>query len=487
MIYEGFCGGSYQSQAITSAQMLSMNWYPERMEDPNATMPWALYPTPGVEELVQHTSGPGRAHFYDTATGREFAVIGSDFVEISQFGTITDRGNVAVDANPATICSNGDGGGQLFITSGTNGYCYDLATNVLTQVTALNGIATMGAQLDGYFLALNTATSTWYFSALLNGLSWTTGIDFVQRSSQPDPWKALTVNGPYIWLLGALTSEAWYNAGTSPLPFARHPSSAVPHGIAGSFAFASAFGWLAWLGASKAGRGYVLRAAGLAPEVISTYPLQHEINGYGSISDVVCDAYNDFGHTFLLMHFPAEEKTHAWDAETLLWSGRGTWITEQNKFVAWRPRFHTQAFGEHRFLDASTGSVYRLDYTAGALDVDARDIRRIRRAPAVMDENRLVTFPGLEILLESGLGTATGQGADPQVMIRLSRDGGHTWGNEVMRSAGKIGEYTKRVRLERLGQARQLVVEISVTDPVPFRIVGAFLDPNPIRSSRRAA
>lgn len=486
MEYVGFCGGSYESQSKTAAQMQTVNWYPERAEDPNATMPWSLYPTPGVTEISEHSSGPGRAHFWDATTGREFAVIGSDFVEIDQAGTITDRGDVAIDGNPATICSNGAGGDQLLVTSGTNAYIFNLTTNTLTAIAALAGLATMGAHLDGYFLVLNSATSTWYFSALLDGTSFTTGTDFIQRSAQPDPWLALAVHGVYIFLLGSETSEVWYNAGTSPNPFAKHPSGSIPFGIAAQFGFGTAPGWLSWLGASKAGRGFFLRASGLAPEIISTYPLQNEINDYSTVSDAVCDVYNDRGHTFLLAHFPAEDKTHCWDAETLLWHGRGTWVSESNQFISWRVRYHAQAFGEHRFLDASTGSVYSLDYSAGALDVDDREIRRVRRAPAVVDQNRLVTYPGVEVLLESGLGTS-GQGEDPQVMFRFSRDGGHTWGDEIMRSAGKTGEYTKRVRVERIGQARQLVMEISVSDPILWRIVGAFLDPDPIRVRTRAA
>jgi hypothetical protein len=64
-------------------------------------------------------------------------------------------------------------------------------------------------------------------------------------------------------------------------------------------------------------------------------------------------------------------------------------------------------------------------------------------------------------------------GVDPQVMLRMSNDGGKTWGTEMMRSTGKVGEYGKRVRWDRLGRARRRVFEISTSDPVPYRITGA--------------
>jgi hypothetical protein len=466
--------------------MRTVNWYVERMEDPDASTRFTLLPTPGVEEIAEHTSGPGRAHFF--IAGREFAVIGTAFIEIGQFGALTNRGTVALDSNPATISSNGDGGGELFVTSGGNGYVYDLILNTLTQIAALNGKATMGDQLDGYFLALDASASKFYISGLLDGTTWATGTDFAQRNTAPDPWVSMKVNGQLIWLFGEQTSEVWFDAGTSPFPFARHPAGLIHYGIAAPFSAVVANGSLVWLAASRIGDAYVLRANGFAPEVISTYPLQYALNGYPTIADATADAYNDLGHTFFLLNFPSQNITHAWDAETLLWAERGTWIPEANAYVAWRPRWHAMAYGEHRMLDASTGAVYRMGPTL-AMDVDSRAIRRLRRAPAIMDELKRITYPGLQLLMDVGLGLVTGQGEDPQVMLRLSHDGGRTWGSEVMRSAGKIGEYSRRVRWDRLGSARQLVAEVSVSDPIPWRISGAFLTPDPIRSSgaRRAA
>jgi hypothetical protein len=70
------------------------------------------------------------------------------------------------------------------------------------------------------------------------------------------------------------------------------------------------------------------------------------------------------------------------------------------------------------------------------------------------------------------------QGADPQVMLRFSDDGGHTWSNEHWSSMGKIGQYYRRVFWRRLGMTLKLrdrVYEISGTDPVKIDIMGAEL------------
>lgn len=65
--------------------------------------------------------------------------------------------------------------------------------------------------------------------------------------------------------------------------------------------------------------------------------------------------------------------------------------------------------------------------------------------------------------------------SDPQVMLRISNDGGKTWISEQWRGAGKLGEYFRRIRWNRLGQARRRVYEVSVTDAIPWRVVGAYL------------
>lgn len=68
---------------------------------------------------------------------------------------------------------------------------------------------------------------------------------------------------------------------------------------------------------------------------------------------------------------------------------------------------------------------------------------------------------------------------DPQVALRRSRDGGHTWSNEDWKNVGQAGNYTQRVIWRRLGRARDMIYEISMTDPVPWRIIDAYLKATP--------
>jgi hypothetical protein len=69
-------------------------------------------------------------------------------------------------------------------------------------------------------------------------------------------------------------------------------------------------------------------------------------------------------------------------------------------------------------------------------------------------------------------------GYNPQVMLRFSDDGGHTWSNEHWKSMGAIGKFGKRTIWRRLGatmKIRDRVYEVSGTDPVRIYIMGAEL------------
>ena len=107
---------------------------------------------------------------------------------------------------------------------------------------------------------------------------------------------------------------------------------------------------------------------------------------------------------------------------------------------------------------------------------DPRIIRRLRRAPHLAQENVRVFYRTFELDLERGVGLSAGQGSDPLVMLRVSRDGGHTWGEPQTMRAGRLGAFTQRVIARRLGSARDMVFEVTVSDPVAWSVVQAWLD-----------
>jgi len=470
-VYPEFIGGSYTSQSPIADQEYTMNWYPEKIESRGGSSRMALYPTPGVELLDTAASGEGRANFFQN--GRQFLIIGATFYEADINGTLTSRGTVATDANPATICGNGDAGGQLFITSGGNGYLFVLATNTLSAIAALAGIATMGDFLDGYGLCLDATTSTMFISDLLDLATWDP-TQYIQNSISSDNWVSMKVSNRYIYLWGSETGQIWYDAGSFPIPFEPHPSGLMQYGCAAPFSPELVGGGVCWLSSTGNGQGAVIRTSGFQPEIISNYATHYAFDTYTDISDAIGDSYEDSGHTFYILTFVTASATWVWDSQLGIWHNRGTWDSINFEYQPWRPCFHAFAFSEHRMIDILGSGLYRMAIDLQS-DVDDLAIRRVRRAPCLVNENRLNRYAQFEVDLETGLGTATGQGSDPVMMMRYSNDGGKTWSNEISASTGLTGEYFVRAIWNRCGAGRKRVFEVSTSDPVPYRLIDAYV------------
>lgn len=476
--YPGFIGGSSVAHSEWASGERTVNYYVERMDSATSPFPLALYPSPGMESVAEATSSPGRGSLklVHQGTERAFCVIGTLFGELSSVYGLTVIGAVAVDSHPATLAWNGDGGGQVLVASGDKGYLYDLDSGVFSTVRT--SATTMVVHLDGYFLALDTNTSTVYRSALLDGTSWD-GTEFHQRSIASDPWVAIAVLDRYLWHFGTETTEVWYNQGSLNDPFVPHPSGLVPYGCIAPFSVQVVSGTLMWLSQTTEGNGAILRTSGFSPEVVSTFAAHIAVEEETRIEDAIGDVYEDLGHTFYLLTLPTVGRTLCYDATQIMqipasmrWTDRGTWLSEENRFDAWRPLYHLFVFGQHLALDRTTGDVLRLHADLG-FDADERPLRRVRRPQGVWSGNRRVFVAEFEVFAEPGLGLATGQGSDPQMALRVSVNGGKTWGAERSRSAGELGNYTARMRWHRCGSGRYWVPELVVTDPVPWRLVGA--------------
>ena len=61
-------------------------------------------------------------------------------------------------------------------------------------------------------------------------------------------------------------------------------------------------------------------------------------------------------------------------------------------------------------------------------------------------------------------------------MLRWSDDGGHAWSDEYWREIGKKGKYKNRAKWKKMGGFWERIWEWKMTDPVPRRIIGAYLE-----------
>ena len=465
-------GPAYQAAASMADSERCINFFVEKNDSPNAPVPWALLPTPGTSGTAFATVAQAPIRGHCAGRGRDWFVAGYELYEVDSAGTCTARGVVDADTNPATLCLNGPGGDQLFVTSGGKGYLLDLTSAAFS--TVLSSGATMGAFLDARFLALNTTDSSFRCSDLEDGTTWN-ALNVATRTAGADPWKAMYVNNRLIFLLGDVTSEVWWSVGSGNPPFAPIQEAFMQQGIVAPFSGTINGSRLSWLAQNAQGRGVFVSATGYEPSVISTPALAATIQGYGTITDAIGWSHQQAGHEFSGWTFPTDNRTWCVDAATGFWHERLFWDTTSGTWKAFRLAYMVSAFGLTLAADRMTGSLYALAPTR-YYDVDGSLIRRMRQPPRLDTGQKRATIRQLQLVMDVGVGLSTGQGNDPQVMLECSDDGGKTFGNEAWTTAGAIGAYDTRVVWHQLGQATNPVHRFVMTDPVPWRIVDAELE-----------
>lgn len=470
MKYPNFCGGAYSTPNSTNLDEQTINLFPALVGSPGAKARVELHQTPGVTSLASAgLSVPGRACAY--VLGRLFAVFGAHLYEISSAWALTLRATVAVvDGSPASLACNGDGAQDLLVVSGGKAYHFAMDTNTSTEVIAADAV--MGLHVGGYFFVLMSNGDV-RASDHLDGSTFP-ALATAQRATASDSLVALGEAGNLLWMLGSETSEVWEDAAQRLFPFVPHPSGQIDIGCAAPWSVKKVDDRLFWLSRTSAGIGAVVSASGFTVEPVSPPGLDQEIQEYGTVDDAIGDAYAQNGHTFYVLTFPTAGVTWVYDLTTQQWHRRGEWDEMIGAWTAWRPLYHAFAFDTHVVLDYLGNGLYALDPT-GSEDVEGRPIRRLRRAAVLASEQTVVTFPGLQLDMRTGVGTVAEP--SPVMTLNISDNGGRTWRVFGDAPIGAQGEYDTRVRWRRLGAARNRVFEVVTASKVPIYITDAIINP----------
>jgi hypothetical protein len=372
-----------------------------------------------------------------------------------------------------------DNGTQIFLACNPDGFIYNEVTNVFAKITDPDfaGAVTVG-YLDGYFVFNEPNSQKVWVTELLDGSS-VDPLDFASAEGSPDGLVAINVDHREAWLFGTDSIEVWYDAGLADFPLTRIQGAFNEIGCVAAFSIAKLDNALFWLGTDARGQGIVYRANGYTGVRVSTHAIEYAIAQYGNLSDAVAYTYQQEGHAFYVLTFPTGNATWVYDVSTQAWHERAGWNTSLGEFTRHRSNCQCNFGGNIVVGDYQNGNIYTLDLEVYADNGGIQKwLRSWRALPTGANNLKRTAQHSLQLDCESGTGLVTGQGSDPEIMLRFSDDGGHTWSNEHLSKMGKIGEYYRRVFWRRLGMTLKLrdrVYEISQTDPVKAVIMGAEL------------
>jgi len=420
-----------------------------------------------------------------TITGRTFAVADNIFAEILGNGTKINWGGVANDGQPVSMAASPQ---QLLLASAGTAYIFDLMANTLTAIpgATFSGQVAQCAICDDFFLITIKNTKTFYVSAPLNASDWVTNGSAIV-SVFPDNIVSMKVVHRTVFFASD-TRSVWYYDSGNIFPFDVIQGADIDNGSAAEFSPSLVDNTLIWLGRDERGQGIVWEANGYVPQRISNHAIEFAIQGYARIDDAISYTYQDQGHSFYVLYFPTPSVTWVYDTLTGMWHQRGFWVEAIGQFRAHHSQCHTFNFNKHLVGDWQSSKVYemRIPTLTGTTwtfaDDDGNPIRRLRRAPHISKEQKRQYYSELTVFVETGLGPqpplldGAGKPRGPIMTMRMSNDSGHTWTDGLDRDCGQSGQFKKRVRWLRLGEARDKVFEISMSDPIGWRIVDGYVE-----------
>lgn len=450
-----------KSHNVTSQERLNCYLEPQPGDDRAKV---AVYGTPGKDLFTSFGDTPARGLLQ--RTDFLYVVHRGTFYEVNNAGLKTARGTIGTTSGRVYMADNGS---QLMLTDGSAGYIYNFSTFVFTQIVDVDypGAATVTWQ-DSYFIINQPNSQRFYISAINNGLAWD-ALDFASAESNPDNIVAVTSDNSNLYLFGSVSTEFWQNNGNQDFPFSRTSGGAIEWGCAAVNTICKYDNSLAFLAKNRMGQVIVSRMNGYLPQRISTPELEYIINNYSAVSDATAFSYMLGGHPMLQINFPTGNSSWLYDGLSQAWSQLQSYGISRDI-----GQISVNYLDKIIVSDYANGNLYRLNPLTFMENGQPLTMQIISRHFSADDKR--ITVDKLQLDMETGVGLAVGQGSLPEIMLSISKDGGHEYGTEQWCTFGAIGRYKTRAIWRRLGQARDWVFKFRITDPVKRVILGSSID-----------
>lgn len=482
----GLVGQAYDAPDPYQDSQRLINWYVEISQDARSKTAKALLGCPGLNPLLTLTATsevrggwvlPGGLKAVVVAGNQAFLVtvtVPPTQTSIAQFST-TFIGTLLTNSGQVCIRDNG-AGGYVVIVDGGNGYTYNIATTAFATIVDPGFLgADRVAFIDGWLIFNRPGTQAFYTTGPIPYTITFPGAFFALKDSSSDNLITHMENNRELWLIGERASEVWYNAGGANFAFSRIPGVAPQIGCAAKHSIARFGNSLMWLGRSERGENIVIQTNQYGYKDISTRAIEKEITSYPLVSDAFAFTYEEEGHLFYVLTFPTADKTWVYDGSSNMWHQRASFTTATGQYHRFRGNCFINMQNLRIVGDFTSGQLHQMSRSFYS---DAgQPLIASRRCPHIWsaEDRKRIFAASLQVEFAPGVGLQTGQGSLPRAMLSISYDYGATFGTQYFLNIGNTGQYKNRAIRRRLSTARDMVFDISISDPVRRDIVGATL------------
>lgn len=430
------------SQKNDNSQLINMYAH---ATDPGSKSNHILIGTPGLELIID--AGAlilGAYEFKDiiyVATESGLYTYNDVFRRLDYIGPISVNKKVVF----------ADNGISMVFVAG-NGYSYTPSTGTLASMEQPGWYPSdTVAYMDGYFIFNRTGTGQFFTSKLysteVDPLDWATG------EAAPDDTVGVVVANRQLWIFGEKTSEVWYDSGDPLFPFTRIAGAVTQNGCFNYKTIATITSSILFVSQDFK----VYQTSGYTPVPVSTPGIEYLIKRADK-DKLSAFSYFDEGHWFYVLSI-GDDVTMVYDPSIAQWHTRSSVSIRR-----WKVQGAINIYSTGSVVGFSGTKLYSM-----SIDHLTEDGTTIRREAVSVPINKTVNRIRIS---EMQLDCEVAFDTNAKVGLQTSRDGGVTWSNTNEAFTGKVGNFTNRVRWMRLGQFRDAIVKIVITDPMPVRIIG---------------
>lgn len=469
-----FVGESFDAQSFAGNSERSINCMVEALSA-NSTAKTMLVPTPGIKAFgTMGNSTTGERGCWRMAN-ELYVVYGQSLFKVDSDGTETRLGEVLGTERVIMF----DNETQLVIVADEFSYNYSNRTGAFAQITHSSFLeASSGAYLAGYFLFAAKDSNVIFFIGPYDDVTGEVDFDafdatdrFLARTTAGNTVRIIS-NQRELWIFKGAASETWRPIQDVDLPFGQIDGATTTQGILTKWAVASFNNTIIWL--SHDFQTYI--ASGYIPTPVSHSGVTDGITRLATTSDAYIYAWDEGDHKLAGLWFKTAGITHLYDFTTDQWHERASQGLKSGKEF-WRATCVIRCYGKLLVGDSEGPNL-------GELDVDtfteySNPLKLERVGPTMHLEGAFFSVDRVELFCESGVGLTTGQGADPDVFLEISKDYGETFGNPKPRSLGKKGERRKKLVWRAQGLYRQFTPKVVISDPVRRYILNMYVEVSP--------
>ena len=303
---------------------------------------------------------------------------GSFLHEVFASGNVAVVGSVGAGQyglnDVVSFASSGTESNQLALTSFGQLYVLDLTTftptYTLTHVTGINFMQPVQTVVffDSDFIALRGGTRQFYYSALLDALTWDP-LQVEEVSLFSDNLVQLAVSHETLWLFGSQHSLPYIDTGDPDIPYQPVSETVVEWGLSAPNSLVSLDNTLIGMMGNVNGQDQVMRINGYNFQRVSTFSSEIFFNRAEGMDQSIGWCYTEAGHSFYHIYAPDMQTSWVYDVATNAWCERSQWNIQQRRHYPHVGRCHAFAFGKHLVGDRQSGTIYTqsLDYTTDRL------------------------------------------------------------------------------------------------------------------------